>query len=622
MERDYLSIRVPELMDLLRRNGVRGYSKLRKGELIDLIRRTLVDQTRAPTNEPSSTSASVTNRKKVQVTDTNPTPGPSNYKKVQVIDMGPTPGPSRQTISNHKAKRDAQKRTKGKRESARLRSEIDELTSKRDEIKDKIKKLSRGAHVGFKKKKIRLLSKDVKKIEERVQELTNRLKKIESVLESIQKPQVSKENKALKRKIEDINRRIRRAKGKTKRNLMIKREKLKLQHTYQQLDMTPRLIEGAFGGNYSRYRIGGVEGMDLQTFLSRIRDSIITVLKKESASRAVREQTWIRFAKGDKLVNLAFNSRMTPVYYLNDIDSIVQSMINHMAQQVENPALRDSKFVFDRIMYTDISIHRLNLIRGSIYIPLPDWLAKKKAILNPKNLDMKCFKWAVVAGLKWEEIDRDHQQVSRLRRYENEFDWSGMRYPVSISDISKFETRSRIGVNVLTLNGRTIYICRKGIDYDRNVNLMILEDGDKKHYVMIKSLERLLSKMNCKHNPAQHFCNNCLQGFSDVTSRDNHYEYCRSNESVRIEMPTGNPIVSYSNGQHQFKVPFIMYADFESILEPIQGVSNNPNISSTRGINSHKPSGWCLHSKFLYGKLRNQQPNIEVQTVLRSFVKK
>ena len=114
--------------------------------------------------------------------------------------------------------------------------------------------------------------------------------------------------------------------------------------------------------------------------------------------------------------NLAFNSRMTPVYMLNDIESIVQSMINHMTQQVENPALRDSKFVFDNIMYTDISIHRLNLTRGSSYIPLPDWLSEKKAILNPKNLDMKCFKWSVIAALKWEEIDRNHQRVSKLRK--------------------------------------------------------------------------------------------------------------------------------------------------------------------------------------------------------------
>ena len=206
--------------------------------------------------------------------------------------------------------------------------------------------------------------------------------------------------------------------------------------------------------------------------------------------------------------------------------------------------------------------------------------------------------------MKWEKIDNNHQRISKLRRYENEFDWSEINYPVSTSDINKFERRNRIGVNVLALNGKTPYICRKGVDYERTVNLMILEDGEKKHYVAIKSLERLLSMDNSKHKESQHFCNNCLQGFKTQESRDNHYEYCRSNDSVRIEMPTRNPIVSYSNGQHQFKVPFMMYADFESLLEPIQGVSNDPAQSSTRGVNVHNPSGWCLHSKFAYGKVK------------------
>ena len=47
-------------------------------------------------------------------------------------------------------------------------------------------------------------------------------------------------------------------------------------------------------------------------------------------------------------------------------------------------------------------------------------------------------------------------------------------------------------------------------------------------------------------------------------------------------MPVKEPTVEYSDGQHQFKVPFMMYADFESILEPIQGASNDPSISSMR----------------------------------------
>ena len=70
-------------------------------------------------------------------------------------------------------------------------------------------------------------------------------------------------------------------------------------------------------------------------------------------------------------------------------------------------------------------------------------------------------------------------------------------------------------------------------------------------------------------------------------------------------MPHKKPIVEYSDGQFQFKVPFIMHADFESILEPIQGVGNNPAISSARGINNHVPSGWCIRNQSGYGKVEN-----------------
>ena len=207
-------------------------------------------------------------------------------------------------------------------------------------------------------------------------------------------------------------------------------------------------------------------------------------------------------------------------------------MTEHMLQQVENPALRDSKFVFDRVMQMDINIHRLNLSRGSSYISLPGWLYRKEAIIYPKNLDMKCFKWAVIAALKWKEIGRDQQRVSKLTRYDD-LNWDGINFPVSTRDIKIFESRNGVSVIVLALDGKTPYICRKGGGYNRIVNLMIIEDNEKSHYVAIKSLGRLLSKMNSKHNPSQHFRNNCLQGFSEERSRDEHYAYCRSNESVK-----------------------------------------------------------------------------------------
>ena len=169
-------------------------------------------------------------------------------------------------------------------------------------------------------------------------------------------------------------------------------------------------------------------GSDSDTFFSRVRKFLIKLLKKESRTGAVRSQTttWIRFRKDGELVELVFNSRMANVYNLSNINEIVNEMITHMKQQIENPALSDSKFAFDEVLHMDVNFHQLNLMRGLSYLPLQDWLAKKKAIINPKNADRECFKWAVIAASRWEEISNNPKRISKLKRFEADFDWSGV----------------------------------------------------------------------------------------------------------------------------------------------------------------------------------------------------
>ena len=130
---------------------------------------------------------------------------------------------------------------------------------------------------------------------------------------------------------------------------------------------------------------------------------------------------------------------------------------------------------------------------------------------------------------------------------------------------------------------------------------MLISEGDRWHYSAIKSLSRLLSSSNSKHKCKQYFCNNCLQGFTQESSRDKHQVYCEDNEMVRVEMPNKGSTVGFYDGQNQFKVPFMMYANFESILMPIQGPNPDLYKPHTTKVNQHIPSGWCTFSKFAYG---------------------
>ena len=163
---------------------------------------------------------------------------------------------------------------------------------------------------------------------------------------------------------------------------------------------------------------------------------------------------------------------------------------------------------------------------------------------------------------------KDPQRVSNRRKFADNYDWSGLEFLVSIKDIGKFENKNNISVNVLAVEGRDIYIQRKGQRMmGREINLLMVSEDGINHYTAIKSLSRLLKSSNTNHKCKQHFCMNCLQGYMQESSRDQHQVYCEDNESVRVEMPKQGSTVEFKDGKNQFKVPFIMYADFESILE-------------------------------------------------------
>ena len=123
--------------------------------------------------------------------------------------------------------------------------------------------------------------------------------------------------------------------------------------------------------------------------------------------------------------------------------------------------LLNSRFRFDEVLFIDVNFHQLNLTRGSSYLPLPDWIVKKEAIINPQSEDEECFKWSVITALKWTNIKSNPECMSNLGKFSDNYDWSGLEFPVSIKDIGKFKNISKVSVNVLLVEDRNIYINQK-----------------------------------------------------------------------------------------------------------------------------------------------------------------
>ena len=105
-------------------------------------------------------------------------------------------------------------------------------------------------------------------------------------------------------------------------------------------------------------------------------------------SASLQTTAWIRFGievenekenviRADRVDN-TFNSRMTEIFQGSDLNEKVNEMFAHTKTQIKNPALRNSRFRFYQVLFLDVNFYQLNLTRGSSYLPLPDWMAKKR----------------------------------------------------------------------------------------------------------------------------------------------------------------------------------------------------------------------------------------------------
>ena len=58
-----------------------------------------------------------------------------------------------------------------------------------------------------------------------------------------------------------------------------------------------------------------------------------------------------------------------------------------------------SNWRFHSVLSLDLHTVKYEPLGGSSYIPLPKILAAKQAIINPRNEDDECFKWAITRAL-------------------------------------------------------------------------------------------------------------------------------------------------------------------------------------------------------------------------------
>ena len=82
-----------------------------------------------------------------------------------------------------------------------------------------------------------------------------------------------------------------------------------------------------------------------------------------------------------------------------DVEEIPFKMIKEILNGIANFQLKGSGWYFKEVLSLEIHTVDHKPMKGSSYIPLPDFITKKKAILNMLNKDEKCFLWSVLGYL-------------------------------------------------------------------------------------------------------------------------------------------------------------------------------------------------------------------------------
>ncbi|CAB4044378.1 Hypothetical predicted protein [Paramuricea clavata] len=211
------------------------------------------------------------------------------------------------------------------------------------------------------------------------------------------------------------------------------------------------------------------------------------------------------------------------------------------------------------------------------------------------NDDNMCFMWCHVRHLR-PKARRATTITQNDRDFELNLDYRGIEFPVKISDLGKIEKRNNISVK--GYRGKKqfypISIC-KG-EHEDHMELLLLGDGNGKlHYVLIKDINRLLCTVS-KTKANAHYCLQCFHNCVSEEALAKHKEVCVKVNGVQAtRLPKAWSKIKFKNRRNCLPVPFVIYADFESILVP------NENTKSNAGSDESYTEKYQTHQACSFG---------------------
>ena len=248
------------------------------------------------------------------------------------------------------------------------------------------------------------------------------------------------------------------------------------------------------------------------------------------------------------------------------IIELFKSFLQRYQEEVDLLKRRGSEFIFDSVDALYYDLNKITLSRGGSYINSPKWLKNKKATINPKNNNDKCFQYALTVALNYEQIKKGPQRITKIKSFIDQYNWKEIDFASYRKDWKKFELNNKsIALNILYVSHNTEEIrhankSKYNVNRENQVILLMITDGEKWHYLAVK-LSALFRGITSNNN-GDFYCLNCFCSYRTENKLRKHKKVFENHDYCYVEMPEGsNKVLKYNH------VPFTVYADLESLLE-------------------------------------------------------
>ena len=284
-----------------------------------------------------------------------------------------------------------------------------------------------------------------------------------------------------------------------------------------------------------------------------------------------------------------FNGKAKTITKADDIEHELSMSRQDILNQIDQWVSEGSGWVIDRIDSHHINVTTYTPLHGSNYIKLPMELKNpKKGLINIKNKDDECFRWCHIRHLNPQE--KNPQRIKKEdKEMINELNYEGIEFPVSQKHYNKVEKQNNIRINVFGYEiGQPFPIHISKETFEDQMNLLLITEYEKKHYVLIKDFNAFMYNQS-KHKERKHFCMYCLQCFSSERILADHANNCLTiNGMQAINMPKpGKNILNFKNFYKQLPAPFVIYADFEAITKKVQGCELSEDMKNEKNKRSY-----------------------------------